>query len=369
MTLARLFGKFAAGTFFSGAAGDGRRRRCRCGREEGLVAKRAMGEGKCAAMTGKSMNVWVGTVALTALMSLTACAGTPSEAPPRPPAGDPVLSVAWLPPCAQPSAPAFTVEVFADGSVRYLGDQPAKELGERRSKIAVSDVRRLAQSARAVAKGSVGASVKLQGERPYCLEVTLREAGTVSHAKVANDTQGARHLIRTLDEVVRPEQWVCPMRGSRTASDVRFQELPFCGGYRARADLSYSIFDDKGCVHYGGRVYRHEMYSEASYVTAEGKTVFLADRFHPLTARQFRALIGAAKRAHLPRSDLQERGEPAYRDYFGGSEQDLRAFWKTLQEVAPTAPVASVPTTARCNTDYPWPGSLTLREEWGPASN
>jgi hypothetical protein len=320
-------------------------------------------------MTGKSMNVWVGTVALTALMSLTACAGTPSEAPLRAPVGDPVLSVGWLPPCAQPSAPAFTVDVFADGSVRYFGDQPAKELGERRSKIAVSDVRRLALSARAVAKGSAGAPVKLTNdEQPYCLEVTLREAGTVSHAKAANDAQGARRLIRTFDEIVRPKQWLCPMRGSKTVSDATFYRPPFCGDYRARPDLSYSIFDDKGCVHYGGRVYRREMYSEASYVTDEGKTVFLDARFRPLTARQFHALIEAAKRAHLSPSDLQERGEPLYRDYYGGSEQDLRAFWKTLQEVAPTAPVASVPSTARCRTDYPWPGVLTLREEWGVAS-
>jgi len=318
---------------------------------------------------GMSINVWMRTVAVATLMSLAACAGAPSEAPPRTPAGDPVLSVAWLPPCAQPSAPAFTVDVFADGSVRYLGGQPAKELGERYSKIAVSDVRRLAQSARAVAKGSVGAPVKLPSdERPYCLEVTLREAGTASHAKVANDTRSARRLIGTLDDVVRPAQWVCPMRQERTVSDVRFQNLPFCGGYRARPDLSYSIFDDKGCVNHGGRVYRHEMYSTAAYVTAEGKALVLEDRFQSLTAQQFQELIDAAKRARLSPSGIEEPGGPLYADYFGGSEQDLRDFWKTLQEVAPSSPVASIPNTARCSTDYPWPGSLTLREEWGPAS-
>jgi hypothetical protein len=255
----------------------------------------------------------------------------------------------------------FTVDVFADGSVRYVGDRPAKELGERRSKIAVSDVRRLALSARAVAKGSVGAPVKLASdEEPYCLEVTLREAATMSQAKVANDAQAARRLIRTLDEVVRPKQWVCPMRGSRTVSDVRFNDPPFCGGYRARADISYWNSDDRNCVRYAGRVYRHEMYSWSYYVTGEGKTVLLDDRFQPLTEQQFRALIDAAKRAHLLPSDIEERGEHLHRDYYGGSEQGLTAFWKTLQEVAPIGPAASVPTPTGCNTDYLSPGRLSL---------
>src|SRR5689334_2579654 len=84
---------------------------------------------------------------------LGGCAGSSTIPSFRPLPSNPLLSVAWLPPCTEPSAPAFTIDVFADGNVRYIGDHPAKELGERRAHIAVSDVRRLALSARAVANG------------------------------------------------------------------------------------------------------------------------------------------------------------------------------------------------------------------------
>src|SRR4051812_31327351 len=62
--------------------------------EEALANKRATGEARRGAMRGKSVNVWGDTDAVTALMTLTACEGSPNEAPPRAPAGDPVLSVA-----------------------------------------------------------------------------------------------------------------------------------------------------------------------------------------------------------------------------------------------------------------------------------
>ena len=308
---------------------------------------------------------------LSALSLLGACAAGGDQLGKPTSAAEPVLRVAWSPPCsATPAPPNFSVDVFADGSVRFTGDRPARELGERRAQISSQSVARMMRSARAVAEGPAGPSVKSRDEAAalYCLDVTVRGGATLHETRVASDARSAQQFIKTLDEVVRPMRWVCPERGGTAPGGAPFDGYHFCGGYSARPAISYSIADENGCVQYGGRVYRNVVYSSAGYKTVQGGSVVLDDRYRALDAQQFQELIDAARRAHLSKSGIEEPHPRVDQDYFGGSEQDLRTFRQVLERVAHLTPFEVPPGAALCTKQWPWPGSLALRYEWGPPS-
>ena len=70
---------------------------------------------------------------VAALCALAGCATEPAAAPsnlPQSAEADPVLTVKWLPPCQSEGAESyFSVDVFADGTVRYVGGPQAREVG------------------------------------------------------------------------------------------------------------------------------------------------------------------------------------------------------------------------------------------------
>lgn len=162
----------------------------------------------------------------------------------------PALTVQWLPPCSiNVSEPYFTVDVFADGTVRYVGGPQAREIGERADHISAEDARRLLKEARRFAGGSTGPlgnqSKTSTLDESYCLEVTVKDGSTTRTKRGRSDVKHSQALIKVFDQTVHEKKWVCPSRyGVHPAVDEDLTNNLYCTD-PVIARLSFS--DRSGC--------------------------------------------------------------------------------------------------------------------------
>src|SRR5690242_9247028 len=89
-----------------------------------------------------------------------------------------VLTVKWRAPCqVEESDSYFSIDVFADGTVRYVGGAQAKEVGERVKQVNEADLKRLLREARQFVSSrptpAKRAETATSVDLSYCLDVTL----------------------------------------------------------------------------------------------------------------------------------------------------------------------------------------------------
>jgi hypothetical protein len=277
----------------------------------------------------------------------------------------PVLSVKWLPPCSTGVAePYFSLDVFADGALRYLGGAQAREVGERRAEIGRRQVRQLlGAAADAQSRSTEPPSPSRASERvAYCVEVAQGGESNLLF-RGGGDEAWMQPFIGTIENTVDEKRWVCPERYPREEWAHVLYQSRYCGGYVARAALTFSI-DESRCTSLAGRVYEGLIYYKRLYKSDSGTFVVADEGYRNAGGAEFAELIEAARRSDLAKSGIEEPNPRVDQDYFGGTSADLSRLKEILtrllgfETMTPLSPSGCVSAGVS--------GSITLRYELGP---
>jgi hypothetical protein len=215
---------------------------------------------------------------------------------------EPAVTVKWQPACSTNiSEPYFSVDVFTDGTVEYVGGPQAREIGERIDRLSAQDARRLINEARRFVSGYAGPmDTKPDGfinDESYCLDVTVRQQEPPRTKRGRSDVRYTKTLIKALDQAMHDKKWVCPVRyGGTVPTDRRLENSSYCSArsilrvYFAAKDTcasghSISVFADRS-VQYNAFRTKND---SAGGITLESSIV--AERYFNLTAEHFDKLI------------------------------------------------------------------------------
>jgi hypothetical protein len=95
----------------------------------------------------------------------------------------------------------------------------------------------------------------------------------------------------------------------------------YCGGYVARAALTFSI-DESRCTSLAGRVYEGLIYYKRLYKSDSGTFVVADEGYRNAGGAEFAELIEAARRSDLAKSGIEEPNPRVDQDYFGGTSAE-----------------------------------------------
>jgi len=143
-----------------------------------------------------------------------AAAGCCSIAHAEPSKQPDAVRIRWLHDCGSASEqPYFSIEVHADGLVRYDGQNGTKVIGIRESRITAAAARRL----RAQVLSFIGERKALKdSEKEFNLEYFCLEAAVLRGDKAVaanarrSDARSSRALLQEIGKRIGPAQWTCP---------------------------------------------------------------------------------------------------------------------------------------------------------------
>lgn len=210
------------------------------------------------------IRAWIFVLLVATLCALAGCMTNPAPAQSnRPQSADAisVLSVKWLPPCqGEEPESYFSVDVFADGTVRYIGGRQAKEVGERRKQITEAELQRLLRDARQfVSSGPAPArraGTATSVDLSHCLDVTLRDRDGQRTGRERSDARRSRPMIRTLREIVQAEKWACPARLVGDSEPNLLNTRAFCRDAASPVIVTLTLADENTCTSFHS-VYVH----------------------------------------------------------------------------------------------------------------
>lgn len=284
----------------------------------------------------------------------------------------PEVILKWLPPCSTNiTEPYFSIEVFADGAVRYVGGEQAREVGGRKIKIDKHWAQQLIRVARGTASGSTRVIFDDYDHR-YCLEIE-KSKGKKLVAKGAAGERRMQDVINKFSELAADNKWVCPARSPGKDWNYALNYSGYCGGYLERPAISFTLFDENSCSGLGGRVYEDVIYysflrrSKGKIQPASG------DGYRVITRADFMSLIEASKKFQLAKLGIEEPNARIDQDYSSNNsfaspserfQRDLTRLKKSLVEIFQSAYPQPI-LTPDCQGDT-LSGGLTLRYEYGP---
>lgn len=201
------------------------------------------------------VRAWVLILLVATLCALAGCATSPAPAlSDRPQSADasPVMTVKWLPPCeGEEPESYFSVDVLADGTVRYVGGRQAKEVGELRKQITQAEVQRLLRDARQFVSNQPAAAKRAgtatSVDPSYCLDVTLRNRDGQRTGLERSDARRSRPMIRTLREIVQVEKWACPARLVGDSESNLLNTRAFCQDAANPTITTLRLADERTC--------------------------------------------------------------------------------------------------------------------------
>jgi hypothetical protein len=197
-------------------------------------------------MSGSSVAFRASMVVLT-LTATQACTSVAEQDGVR--GNAPSVSVHWREKCDKPAADDyFQIDVSVDGWVHYVGGKHAREVGERRAHIGKAAAWRVIGAAKKYADATSRRALREHraDTRPranYCMEVSGL-AGSLASSSGSGNESRAFALRRVLDDAVRVQRWVCPLRAS-------YELFPFGPTICPQAlVLTIKIADPKACGSY-----------------------------------------------------------------------------------------------------------------------
>jgi hypothetical protein len=290
----------------------------------------------------------------------------------------PTVTVKWLPPCSiNVSEPYFTVDVFADGAVRYMGGPQAREIGERTDHISAEDTRRLLKEARRFVSGNTGPlgnQSKRVVDESYCLNVTVHEGATRHTKRGRSDVRQSQSLIKAFDETVHEKKWVCPSRYGVSAPEaqdlgyIRYcQNDPIARLYIADTSTCASGHDVDVFADGTIRYYAMQVIANASGTARQG--AILGEQYHTLSRSDFDKFIELANGIELVPDNCGDWSELTNQpcdtnapDWLFRS-QDRAGLERLTQFVAQAAPITwatLVPDREGCPISRPFNSSSKL---------
>lgn len=284
------------------------------------------------------------------------------------PASQPALSVRWLPPCSvRDASPFFAIDVFDDGTARYVGGAQAREVGERTVTLGEGRARRLVRLA---VQAEGGSAELLQRKDPdertlYCLEITMRTE--TSTMRYNSEERRVQPLIRAFDRIVEERRWVCPERLRSGGERGNLFLTGFCGGYAAREALRIAI-EKNGCVTLNAKVYKGLIYFKVNRKRGGGDYAAVREGYAAIDRREFDELIREARTSDLSNESLIEEPHPRVdRDYQGNASADLARLYDLAFRVLGLRNDPSLAASgASCDQQKDFSGYLSLRYEFGP---
>lgn len=290
----------------------------------------------------------------------------------------PLLTVKWLPPCTTDGAePFFSVDVFENGTVRYVGGSQVREIGERKTRISQQGVRRLMQAARQTSNSSTRVlRQSADDERPlYCLEIDTRLGRNTRTVKASSDERRMQGVIKAFGKLIADNKWVCPARSRLPSTKVSFDGYRFCGGYMAREAITFNLVDRSTCFGLRGRVYEDVIYYSRLQESA-GKILLLpgdGDLDLSINHAEFTKLIDATRRFQLAKVGIEEPHARIDQDYYSHGpiipeperlQRNLLSLKKVLEEIFQSDyPQNTV--VPGCQGEGLF-GGILLRYEFGP---
>jgi hypothetical protein len=213
----------------------------------------------------------------------------------------PTLTVEWLPPCSErKSEPYFAIDVFADGTVRYVGGPRAKEIGERTGHLSRKDTQRVLKHARQFISSDtspVGSqSEKPSLGRPYCLNVSMQDGRA---KRSSSELPHSQPLIQTVDELVGVKKWVCP--GRTVPRTDLFLPSTYCvddriAGFGWILDRCHR---DSVEIHSGGTLVHRLEHTQSGSIT---------EQFYQLSEKQLHSLFLRVSKFKLERDTTVSGG-------------------------------------------------------------
>lgn len=214
-------------------------------------------------------------------------------------APDLAFAARWLPTCdVGESRTYFSVEVFEDGRVRYVGGPQAREQGQKTAEIHARDARRLALKVASFSRGRSSAVRQPENGMPpdACIEVSQGAAGNSPLRRESIETRAGGAVTDDIARVVRLREWACPGRVARNNADGKIAAV--CGRWNGAPRIGASFTDERGCPSY------HEV-----TLYDDGSVYYSAHEFHaPPGGLPSRQVTGEAYYA-LSRHDLQQVDE------------------------------------------------------------
>jgi len=206
---------------------------------------------------------------------------------------DAAVRIRWLPDCGPGSdRPYFSVEVRDDGLVCYEGQDGAKLIGMKESRIDAASARRLGAKVLSFARQRKVPKPSARQFEPgyFCLEAsTLRGGEPVSTNARRSDARSSRALLQEVSKRIGPEKWACP---ASSISHGRLDASGYCTqapaftltlGGRTACDVTQDLFvyDDGTVYSLAYRTHGRSDPRERYYEIAPGVVVDLVNSIRP----------------------------------------------------------------------------------------
>lgn len=225
----------------------------------------------------------------------------------------PSLTARWLPDCeAHSEAAYFSLRVPGNGAVQYYGGAQAREAGERSVRIPASRALELLRQAQQFSSRNRRQAWSKEAYGAYCLEVIVERGTTMTRSRRFIQSTARPRLARSLDALIRANQWVCPARGWN--ENITLERSGYCDDWDSRPTISLTIPDEVDC----GGYHVFDLYDDGT-IYYQAKHVTRVDHMWP-------TVVGDAY-YRVPRATVMELinlviGFRLTRDYISHSPPD-----------------------------------------------
>lgn len=278
--------------------------------------------------------------AIAAATLLAACRTVPLDETARlQPDKAPVVTARWLHSCSPEVREAFfSLELFQDGRVHYLGTQQARVIGSRDIIIHRATVAKILS----YAKSHVSRTPKpprLRNEayygKPshYCLEVSVPDRGRVATSRKLINEADLHGGIRMLDRMIAKNAWVCPSRSSYPNMPLNYcldrsdMALVTLNRWEGNCSGLHSI-----ALYPDGTLYYHSLQFSA-YVNGNRPARVAAEGYHAISKREVEGVVQLVTDFHLPRS--RGLGDTLVAGFSGSSIHQVEELERRFRALVP----------------------------------
>ena len=307
-------------------------------------------------------------VVVMTIIVLTGCATSSGSNVQK--VAQPEFTVKWLPPCSTNIGdPYFSVEVFDDGRVRYVGGEEARERGERQLELSREQAQALINSAREMRYGSKKATAQMP-DRPlpeYCLEVSEHKKGKTIVTKAPGIEKRMQPVINAVGALVEKNKWVCPSRGTVRIGPNKLGSIGFCGHEENVSVVGMTTYDKSSCIMNSIEVYRDVIhYTAKSFLGEAGVSrnlvSLLTDEYYVINEGKFTQILNTAKTLVDPLDPEQQ-----YIGDYGSSKPEAVLLLKQAIDKVVSIKLAELPEgTPVCRTGWEHRPTFSLDYYYGP---